>query len=364
LKKINPSMTSVAAFRKAAYGDESLETTDLGVGRMLVQEVTTNTEGSLTSTRPLTTETELVMKGDGRKLKAQAGQCDEAEIVTSDDAEMSIGDLDEEETGSDGFSGSDASSSGGESVVSRGSRKRLADESPDRQPADMIHKEFPGTVTRSHAGCRIYVPPPAKKEEEGTRCQICSNDGRRGRWNDWKGGVRMTGVEGVGTTGVEGVMTTTELNMEASTLFPESIRKRDATATTIMTVVGVGTTIHTVPSTSVLTTEGTSTEARCETAALTTASQAAVLLIETGAVIDLAAAENTDMTNVTGTFETTVPAMDLKSMTGPQAATAQNLKTCQSTASAQGPRPEQVVVASGLETVATVMPANTQATLF
>jgi len=105
LKKINPSMTSVAAFRKAAYGDESLKTTNLGARQMIVQEVTTNTKESLTSTLPLTTETELVMEEDVHKLKAQPGECNKAELVTSDDAEMSTGGSDEEETGSDGFSG-------------------------------------------------------------------------------------------------------------------------------------------------------------------------------------------------------------------------------------------------------------------
>jgi len=176
-------------------------------------------------------------------------------------------------------------------------------------------------------------------------------------------GIATTGVEGVGKNGVEGVTTMTEWNMPASTLFTKAIGELDATATTIMTVAGVGTTVDMVPPTSVLTTEGTSKGARWETAALITASQAAVLLVETGAVVDFATAENTDMLNVTGTWETTVPAIDLKSISGPQAVTVELVETCQSTAPAQDPRPEQVVVASGLETVATMMPANTQAIL-
>jgi len=352
LKKINPSMTSVAAFRKAAYGDESLETTDLGARRMIEQEVTT--------------ETELVLEEDGHKLKAQAGECHEAELVMSDDAEMSFGDSDEKETGSNGFSGGYASSSDGESVVNRGSRKRPAAESPDQELAETTRKEFPGTMTRSDAGCRIYVPPPEKEEEKGTPTpgvKIAATTAVECVGTTAVEGVGTKGAEGVETTGVEGVTTPTEWNMPASTLFTEPIGGLDAIATTVMTVAGVGTSIDMIPPTSVLTTEGTSTGARWATASMTIASQAAVLLIDPVAVVDFAMAENTDMPNVTGMCETTVPAMNLESISGPQAVTVELVEIGQSTAPAHDPRPEPVVVASELETAATMMPANTQAIL-
>jgi len=38
----------------------------------------------------VTTETDMVMKEDGGKLKAQTGKDNDAEIITSDAAEMSI----------------------------------------------------------------------------------------------------------------------------------------------------------------------------------------------------------------------------------------------------------------------------------
>jgi len=290
LKKANPSMTSVAAFRKAVYGDASLETTDLDAGRMIQLEVTT--------------ETEVVMEEDGGKLKVQAGECNEAELVTSDDAEILIGDSDGKKTGSDGFSEGGTSSSDGESVVSRGSRKRPADESPDRETSEMTRKEFPGNVTRSDAGCRIYVPPTGKQEGEGVRTtgvEIVATTGVKGVVTTGVEGVGTTGIEGVGTTGVGGVATkdvggvttTMGLDMPASTPFMEAIGERDATVTTLMTVVVVDTTIDLVPPTSVSTSLfGTSTEVRCMDAAQTIASQAAVLLIEiptAEAVVDFVA---------------------------------------------------------------------------
>jgi len=85
------------------------------------------------------------------------GQID-AEILVSDDAAMWVGDSEEEEEESDGFSRSGSSSSRGESIPSRGSRKRPADESPERDLCETNRREFPGVVSQREAGYRIYVP--------------------------------------------------------------------------------------------------------------------------------------------------------------------------------------------------------------
>jgi len=84
----------------------------------------------------------------------------EAEVIVSDDAAMSVGDSDEEDE-SDGFSRT-GSSSHGDSIPSRGSCKRPADGSPEREVTETIRKEFPGLVSRSEAGCRIYIPAPER----------------------------------------------------------------------------------------------------------------------------------------------------------------------------------------------------------
>jgi len=137
-------MTAVVAFKKAGYGDASLDATRSDAGQTIGPEETT--------------ETEIVMKEDGGKTKTQSIECDGAEIITSDDAEMSVGDSDGKETGSDGTSEGSTSSRDGESVTSQGSRKRPGDESPERETVTTTRKEFPGNLTRSNAGCRIYVP--------------------------------------------------------------------------------------------------------------------------------------------------------------------------------------------------------------
>jgi len=80
-----------------------------------------------------------------------------SEIDVSDDDAMSIGDSGNEGGISENYSGT-GSSSCGESTASRGSRKRPADESPEREPKEISRREFPGNVTRSQGGCRIYVP--------------------------------------------------------------------------------------------------------------------------------------------------------------------------------------------------------------
>jgi len=55
--------------------------------------------------------------------------------------------------------------------------------------------------------------------------------------------------------------------------------------------------------------------------------------------------------------------MDMRSLSGPQAVIVERGKTCPSNVSAQNLIQEQVVVTPRVETVATIMPANTQAIL-
>jgi len=51
-----------------------------------------------------------------------------------------------------------SSSSSGSSVSESGTRKRLAEGSPEREEGEGTRREFPGRVTRSAGGCRVYVP--------------------------------------------------------------------------------------------------------------------------------------------------------------------------------------------------------------
>jgi len=54
----------------------------------------------------------------------------------------------------------------GSSVSVSESRKRTADESPDRNYDARSRRKFPGRVTRSAAGCRVYIPPSVGDEDE------------------------------------------------------------------------------------------------------------------------------------------------------------------------------------------------------
>jgi len=174
LRKKRPSLESIATFRAAAYGDDStpeLVTVekDLATGN----EMTTLVDGASTrtlenrtgepseTTNPATISTAVVESEIVKSTEVTLKSVAESEVIISDDAAMSVGDSDEEEE-SDGFSRSGNSSSRGESIPSRGSRKRPADESPEREITETVRKEFPGLVSRSEAGCRIYIPTPQR----------------------------------------------------------------------------------------------------------------------------------------------------------------------------------------------------------
>jgi len=179
LRKANPSETSIAAFRKAAYGDEGVPTTD--VSGDMREEIIHTTEDTTPSLRVLPA-VELAVEEGGCTEKLQEEEFMDAEIVAPDDTGMSIDESDEEKTISDGFSRSGDSSSESESVVSQGSRKRTAEESPEREPAETTRKSSPGTVTRSEAGCRIYVPPATPKEgakESGLSVEVVEASGAK-----------------------------------------------------------------------------------------------------------------------------------------------------------------------------------------
>jgi len=79
-------------------------------------------------------------------------------VVVIDDAAMSIGDSEEDGSESDGFSRTDSNSSRGNFTQGQNSRKRPADESPEREWDETRRREFPITVTRSEGGCRVHIP--------------------------------------------------------------------------------------------------------------------------------------------------------------------------------------------------------------
>jgi len=362
LKNTNPSLALIVAIRKAAFGNESLEKTELNAGRMVTQELPIDTGERSISALPIAAESELLIEGDERTLDAQAGGRDESELLLSDDTAMSIWDSDEEDTGSNGFSRGVASSSCGESVVSPGSRKRPADESPEREPAETTRKEFPGSVTRSDAGCRINVPPVIIEEAKGTVAQAVAP-----ACEAVERGVPITTTETIAQAIVsqvkavaENVAPTTDAALQASTHVIKSVAERVVNATTIVTSVEGDTTINTVPSKATLTTAETGTTVTCDVASLTLESHVAVLLISTGIVGVLAVSESADTTTVSVTCEITAPFVTSRQMTGPQTTMAGLTIPRQAVAAAQGSNPATVTIASELKIVTAAMPVDIQ----
>jgi len=159
LKKRNPSSVSIAAFRKAAYGDESKAETNLDTGGeatggancadVATSEIIDPSEMQVDESAP-----KMTVDKQPREIEVNMQQGNE--ILISEEEVMSTGDSEEEEDGSDGFS--DHSISGGESARSQGSRKRRAEESPERDVTGSVRREFLGLVSRSEAGCRIHLP--------------------------------------------------------------------------------------------------------------------------------------------------------------------------------------------------------------
>jgi len=129
LKKAYPSSVSIAAFRKAAYGDESCGETSSGPADVRSHEAKQMTETPV------------------RVIEGTTGGKELDKVVLTESREAAIG--------------TDEGTVGGESIVSRESRKRRADESPEREGTGSVRKGFPGVVSRSEAGCRIHVPPTA-----------------------------------------------------------------------------------------------------------------------------------------------------------------------------------------------------------
>jgi len=150
LAKDDPSAASVAVLKSAVYGrDEPKDAAIVSVeiaaattaGTISISDTQTTISGAL---EPEVT-CEIKPMGEGN------------EGLTSDDVAMFVGDSKEEEDGSNGFSRSSSTRSHCESTLSRGRRKRPADESPEREQKENSRRDFPGIVTRSEGGCRIYV---------------------------------------------------------------------------------------------------------------------------------------------------------------------------------------------------------------
>jgi len=86
---------------------------------------------------------------------------DESDAVSLADTVMSAGG-----SSSDGDRSPSPCSS---SVSATGTRKRFADESPERAQREHSRRKFSGHVTRSATGCRVYLPPVGDGENQSRK---------------------------------------------------------------------------------------------------------------------------------------------------------------------------------------------------
>jgi len=93
------------------------------------------------------------------RVLAEMGPCPDVEILVMDESDVvSLADT-VMSAGGSSSEGDQSPSTCGSSVSATGTRKQLADESPERDREEHSHRKFPGRVTRSAAGCRVYLPP-------------------------------------------------------------------------------------------------------------------------------------------------------------------------------------------------------------
>jgi len=133
LAKAESSWASVATFGAAAGDGEEPGSGNVVDVRRAAREGPPAQSDTATTVTTLTIEAPVPGTTTMSQPRAAIELQTEAPSVISDDAPMSIGDSEEEGSesdGSDGFSHSGSGISRGDSTVSRGSRKRPADESP------------------------------------------------------------------------------------------------------------------------------------------------------------------------------------------------------------------------------------------
>jgi len=184
LSTTSPELTSAASFLSAvcgrASGDKRDNMESVGKANVAAGDTAVSTANELPPnavldatdvsppTRPLP-RPEAIAEAGGNEVEMEESK-DDADVVVLDDTEMSVeGSSGDESKSSSSLGGISASSYG-----SRASRKRAAEDSPERAFGEPLRQRFPGAITRGAGGCRIYVPAAAaaKGGKEGTTTEI------------------------------------------------------------------------------------------------------------------------------------------------------------------------------------------------
>jgi len=166
LKEATEAITQkgVAEKENVAATDDAAEL----VGVVADPVIATDQDGlpttSVATARELIAEPSVVAQGVDDEINQQD---DTTDVISLADTVMSVG--------SSSGDGDRSPSTCGSSVSASGTRKRMAEESPEREPEETSHCEFPGLVTLSAAGCRVNIPP-TKDDKEDCPGRILNDD--------------------------------------------------------------------------------------------------------------------------------------------------------------------------------------------
>jgi len=163
----HPKLASAASFLNTVCGRETESKKSL-VKKANTGKVTAATKSTVRSSRtdnaieqtlsikevPHAMAAEKSGAGRGGGDVESDSDHDEPEVVVLEDTEMSGGESSGDESQSRSSFGGGSSSF----CQSRASRKRAAEDSPEREHGGLLRQRFPGAISRGAGGCRVYLP--------------------------------------------------------------------------------------------------------------------------------------------------------------------------------------------------------------
>jgi len=177
IAKANPKLMLAASFFNTVCGQvnepkKSL-VEEMNLGRVIsatgLTILPSRTEGTIKETLSIEEVPHKVAAGKsgadrgGRDVESDSDR-DEPEVVVLEDTEMSV----KKSSGDESRSRSSFGGGSSSSCHSRVSRKRAAEDSPEREHGGSLRQPFPGAISRGPGGCRLYVPTNTVVTSEGT----------------------------------------------------------------------------------------------------------------------------------------------------------------------------------------------------
>jgi len=161
LAATNPELVMAASLIGAVRGQPHLQTVTASAMRPSKADTPPSTVRASENIKQTTTASSAKGTEIGSGGRYRGGgdvesdsEPEATDVVVVDDTEKSGG----ETSGNESSSGSSSDGSSSNSGHSRVSRKRAADESPEREYIERGRQPFPGAVSRGIGGCRVHLP--------------------------------------------------------------------------------------------------------------------------------------------------------------------------------------------------------------